>query len=260
MPDEELARLRSLRAHDVLPTLTEPLFDEFVTLTAQVFNLPIALISVVEENEVFYPANHGMPGNERQPRVETLCATAIEQAHAVVYHDLAVETSATLPPEALQTALDNDLRFYAGALLRLPDQRPLGTLCIIDRQARTFSTPEQQVLDHLAALISQAIAVRLTCLMPASAGAEQWDPLRLHLQEELRELTALVRYLFTRHGIQVPEELADLLAQVEPPGRNEPLSKRTAILAARPVPTGASTSPLTVPLAIPSPVPPSWPS
>lgn len=214
LADDEAERLRSLRAHDVLPTLAEPLFDEFVALTAQVFGLPISLIAVVEEHEVLYPANYGMPGNDRQPRVEALCATAIEKAHAVVYHDLSVETSVALPPEALQAAYDNELRFYAGALLRLPDQRPLGTLCIIDRQARTFSAAEQQVLDHLAALVSRTIAVRLTCLAPGTAGTGRWERLRIHLQEELRELTSLVRYLFTRLGVQIPVP-ADLLAQVE---------------------------------------------
>ena len=80
LPADESERLRSLRALDVLPTLTEPLFDAFVALTAQVFSLPISLIAVVEENEVLYPANFGMPGHYRQPRVETLCATAIEKA------------------------------------------------------------------------------------------------------------------------------------------------------------------------------------
>lgn len=214
LPDDEAERLRSLRAHNVLPTLAEPLFDEFVTLTAQVFGLPISLIAVVEEDEVLYPASHGLPGNNRQPRAATLCATAIEKARAVVYHDLALETSATLPPEALQAAHDNRVRFYAGALLRLPDQRPLGTLCIIDRQARTFSAAEQQVLDHLAALVSRAIAVRFTCLAPGTAGAARWEQLRVHLQGELRELTSLVRYLFTRLGIQIPVP-ADLLVQVE---------------------------------------------
>lgn len=214
LPEDEAARLRSVRAHDVVPTLAEPLFEEFVVLTAQVFSLPISLISVVEEEEVLYLANHGMPGHDRQPRAEALCATALEQARAVVYHDLAVETAATLPPEAQRAAHDNGLRFYAGALLRLPDQRPVGTLCIIDRQARTFSAAEQQVLDHLAALVSQAIAVRLTCLTPTSTGAGRWQLLRAHLQEELRELTALVRYLFIRSGVQVPVP-DDLLAQVE---------------------------------------------
>ena len=214
LPNDETERLQSLRAYNVLPALIEPLFDEFVALTAQVFSLPISLIAVVEEADVYYPANHGMPGNDQQPRVEALCSTAIQQARAVVYHDLVLEGRATIPPEAARAAEVNKLRFYAGALLRLPDQRLLGTLCIIDRQPRTFSADEQQVLDHIATVVSQAIAVRHTCLTQSRAGAAQWEQLRAQLQEELRELTALVRYLFTRHGVQIPVP-ADLLAQVE---------------------------------------------
>ena len=214
LPPDEPARLRSLRAYEVLPTLAESLFDEFAALTAQVFGLPISLIAVVEEDEVLYPVNFGMPGHHRQYRVETLCSTAIQKARTVVYHDLVVETAATLPPEALHAAEANDVRFYAGALLHLPDQNALGTLCIIDRQARTFSAAEQHVLDHLAALVSQAIAVRLACTAQTAAGTERWQQLCTYLQGELRELTALVRYLFTRHGVQIPVP-ADLLAQVE---------------------------------------------
>lgn len=214
LPPDEAERLQSLRAYNVLPALIEPLFDEFVALTAQVFSLPISLIAVVEENKVHYPANHGMPGNDQQLRVEALCSTAIQQARAVVYHDLVLESSALLTPEAARAAQANELRFYAGAVLRLPDQHLLGTLCIIDRQPRTFSAAEQQVLDHLAAVVSQAITVRHACLARPPAGAAQWDRLRTQLQEELRELTALVRYLFTRYGMQIPVP-ADLLAQVE---------------------------------------------
>lgn len=213
LPADESERLRSLRSYDVLPSLVEPVFDEFVALTAQVFSLPISLIAVVEEDTVYYPANHGMPGNDQQPRVEALCSTAIQQARAVVYHDLLLETSATVTPEAARAAQHNELRFYAGALLHLPDQRPLGTLCIIDRQPRTFTAVEQQMLDQLASLVSQAIAIRHSCFTYPPAGVERWRDLRTQLQEELRELTALVRYLITRHGVQIPVP-AELLTQV----------------------------------------------
>ncbi|GAA4037548.1 hypothetical protein GCM10022409_23280 [Hymenobacter glaciei] len=215
MPPNESERLRSLRAHDVLPTLIEPLFDEFVALTAQVFGLPISLIAVVEEDEVLYPVHFGMPGPGpgRLPRAGTLCATAIAQDRAVVYHDLALETYPAVPAEALHTASQHGVRFYAGALLCLPDQYPLGTLCIVDRQPRTFSPAEERALGLLAALISHAIAVCHSS-RTASDGARQWHGTRVQLQEEVRELTALVRYLFTRHGVQVPVPPV-LLAQVE---------------------------------------------
>lgn len=215
LPDDEAARLRSLRAHDVLPTLSSaPVFDEYVALTARIFSLPISLISVVEENEVFYPANHGMPGHARQPRVEALCSTAIAQAHAVIYFDLVLENSDFIPPEALAAAHRNELRFYAGALLFLPDQRPLGTLCIIDRQPRVFTPEEQRILELLAALVSQTIVVRYRCLAHPDAGALQWERLSAELLEEVQALNALVRYLAARYGTMVPVP-ANFLEQVE---------------------------------------------
>jgi hypothetical protein len=70
------------------------------------------------------------------------------------------------------------------------------------------------VLDRLAALVSPAIALRLTCGARPRGGAAQWEKTRAQLQDELRELTALVRYLLTRHGVQVPVP-AELLAQVK---------------------------------------------
>ena len=66
--------------------------------------------------------------------------------------------------KALHAAEANELGFYAKSLLRLPNQRPLGTRCLIDCRPRTFTAAEQRMLDLLAALVSQAIALRLTCL------------------------------------------------------------------------------------------------
>ena len=214
LPDDDAARLHSVRAFEVLPALTEPVFDEFVALTARIFNLPISLISVVEEDDVYYPANHGMPGHRRQPRAEALCSTAIAQARAVVYHNLALEVESDIPAKALRAAQANTLRFYAGALLRLPDQRPLGTLCVIDHEPRAFTPDEQHILELLATLVSQTIAVRHLCRLRPDTGEAQWARLSAELQEEVQALNALVRYLFVRHGTQVPVP-ADFLAQVE---------------------------------------------
>lgn len=214
IPADDAARLRSLRAFEVLTALTEPVFDEFVALTARIFNLPISLISVVEETEVHYPTNYGIPGHLHQPRAEALCSTAIARAQVVVYHDVALEDAATVPVEARQAAQRNGVRFYAGALILLPDQRPLGTLCIIDRQPRAFTPEEQRILELLAVLVSLTIAVRHVCRLHAEAGESRWARLSAELQEEVQALNALVRYLFARHGSQVPVP-ADFLTQVE---------------------------------------------
>lgn len=213
LPEDEAERLLSLRAHEVLPSLLEPVFDEFVALTARIFSLPISLIAVVEEEEVYYAANYGMAGHDQQAREEALCATAILQDKVVVYHDLLLGEYPNLTSEAVQAAQQKQLRFYAGAPLRLPDQRKVGTLCVIDRETRLFTAAEQQLLEQIAALISQTIVVRHRLLKLSGQGEAQWQLLRGQLQEGAQELTALVRYLFTRYGVQVPVP-ADLLTQV----------------------------------------------
>ncbi|MFD1467081.1 GAF domain-containing protein [Hymenobacter caeli] len=213
LPPDEAARLDSLRYYDILPAFHEPVFDEFVALAARVFSLPISLIALVDEEEVHYKANYGMPGNDVQPRSEALCATAILKDTAVVYQDLTVEKSPLITARAARAAQVNGLRFYAAAPLRMPDRRNIGSLCIIDRQPRVFSPDEQRLLERLAGVVSKTVAVRCACRSLPGGGEWEWDGLRQRLQGETQSLTALVRYLFARQGVQVPV-LADSLAQV----------------------------------------------
>ncbi|GAB3828542.1 hypothetical protein [Hymenobacter jeollabukensis] len=58
--------------------------------------------------------------------------------------------------KARHAAEANEQRCYAGSRLRLPDPRPRGTRCLIDRRPRPFTAAAQRVLDRLAALVSQA--------------------------------------------------------------------------------------------------------
>ena len=214
LPNDEAARLFSLRSFEVLAAFAEPVFEEYVALAARLFQVPISLLSVVEEADVHYPANVGMPGLRQQPRAETLCSTAVALARAVVYHDVALEHPPTVPAEALRAAEKNHVRFYAGALLRLPDQRPLGTLCIIDREPRAFSSDEQRILELLAGLVNRTLAVRHLCRTRPDAGEARWAHLSAELQEEIGALNALVRYLNARNGSEVPVSTS-FLAQME---------------------------------------------
>ncbi|SMB98881.1 GAF domain protein [Hymenobacter roseosalivarius DSM 11622] len=213
LPEDEATRLSSLRSYDLLPALRETVFDELVALTARIFSLPISLIALVDEEHVFYKANYGMPGNEKQPRQEALCSTAILHDKAVVYQDLEQERNPLITVQAAQAARTNQLRFYAGAPLRMPNQQPIGTLCIIDRQPRVFSKDEQRMLEKLAAVVSHTVAVRQVCRTQPD-GERRWKMVRLQLQEEVQALRALVRYLLTRYGTTVPVPPA-LLTQFE---------------------------------------------
>lgn len=204
LPAEEAERLRTLHHYDILRSLQENVFDELAALTALVFNLPISYISLIDRNEAVYKAVHGLPLLPPQPRVNMLCAVAVKENHVVVYHDLAAAVPSAADAVAIQRALDARARFYAAAPLRMPDQRSIGALCVVDQQARVFSSAEQDVLEYLAGAVSLTIAVRHLCLSQPTVGADRWQAVQAQLQDEVYALGALVRYLTARHGIHVP--------------------------------------------------------
>ena len=208
LPTDELKRLSTLRQYDILHSLYEPVFNEFVGLAARIFNLPISLIALVDADEVEYKANQGLPGLVSQPRVEAVCSIAIKEGKTVVFTDLAEELSLTA--EADLAAKAKDLRAYVGVPLCMPNQRNIGTLCIIDRRPRTFSADEQQTLEFIASLVAMTIAVRHCCLVSDELGEAHWLRLQQQLVEEIHELVALVRYLAARFGAQVPVSQAVL--------------------------------------------------
>ncbi len=156
-PLNEAQRLRALHDYDVLDTPPEPAFDDIVHLAAQICGTPIALVSLVDETRQWFKARHGLDADQT-PRDWAFCAHAILEPDAVmeVPNALADERFAGNP---LVTGAP-DIRFYAGAPLISPSGHALGTLCVIDQQARHLA-PEQTVsLQALARLVVNQLELR----------------------------------------------------------------------------------------------------
>lgn len=194
VPAYEPQRLRTLYHYRILNTTPELVFDHLTSLTAQLFGLPISLISLVDAEEVEFKANTGLPELRRVPRADSLCSAAVLETEVLVFRDLSQERCALVNPLVAEAA---GLRFYAGASLRMPEGDNIGTLCIIGREAREqFTAEEEQVLRQLARLTGLVIELRTCCLRPASALA--WAAEQADLLERLAELAAYARYLASR--------------------------------------------------------------
>ncbi|MFD1872734.1 GAF domain-containing protein [Hymenobacter bucti] len=202
LPANETERLQTLHAYDVLHSLQEPLFTDIAELTATLFNVPISLIALVGADEVQYKAVHGLPGLRSQPRVEAICALAVKEEQVVVFTDLV--HSHALTPEADKAARAKGLRFYAGAPICVAGGYCLGTLCLIDRQPRVFSAPEQRVLEQHAQVVAWLIEIRRHCLANRAQGHDDWVAVRTELAWEVKALIALVRYMATYSGTHAP--------------------------------------------------------
>jgi anti-sigma regulatory factor (Ser/Thr protein kinase) len=142
---DEASRLKALQKYRILDTDPEQAFDDLTLLASQVCGTPIALISLVDESRQWFKSRVGLEARETA-RSASFCAHAIQQ-HGVF-----------MVPDALEDERFRDnplvhnephIRFYAGAPLVARDGNPLGTLCVIDRVARTLSADQQRALQAL---------------------------------------------------------------------------------------------------------------
>ncbi len=161
IPDNEYRRLKTLRSLNLLDTEPEERFDRLTRLARRLFDVPIALVSLVDEDRQWFKSCVGLELRE-SPRRVSFCGHAILGDGTFIICD-------TLDDERF---FDNplvtghpEIRFYAGCPLRALDGAKVGTLCVIDTQPRTFDADDVRALEDLAAIAEQELhAVQLAML------------------------------------------------------------------------------------------------
>ncbi len=154
---DESERLQALQALDVLDSAPEREFDALVAAAALVCNVPISLVSLIDIDRQWFKANLGLSGVTETPRDLAFCAHAISDDGILEIPDARLDIRFAGNP--LVTGAP-DIRFYAGAPLRLGNGASVGTLCVIDREPRTLTETQRAVLVHLAAAAVQALETR----------------------------------------------------------------------------------------------------
>jgi two-component sensor histidine kinase len=165
---KESARLAALRRYEILDTPPDGSFDHVAAVAAKVFDVPIAIVSLVDEDRIWFKAHHGLDV-EQIERSPGLCASAILQT------DPYVLTDASCDPRSLANPLvagEFGLRFYVAAPLRTSDGHNLGTLCVIDRQPRAVTDDQIAQLEALAGIVMDQMELRLAA-RNAVANLEQ---------------------------------------------------------------------------------------
>lgn len=156
--DSERRRMAAVRRYDILDTPPDGAFDRITALAARRFGVPISIISIVDEDRIWFKSHHGLPVNQIS-RDPGLCASAILSD---VPHIL---TDAGIDPRSLANPLvasEFGLRFYAGVPLTTSEGYNLGTLCIIDKEARPIDEAQIQDLKDLAAVVMDQMELQLS--------------------------------------------------------------------------------------------------
>ncbi|MDP9057566.1 MAG: GAF domain-containing protein [Pseudomonadota bacterium] len=158
IPADETQRLAAVRRYDILDTPPDGAFDRITALAARRFGVPISIISIVDEDRIWFKSHHGVPV-EQIGRDPGLCASAILSNDPHILADASVDARSLSNP---LVAGDFGLRFYAGVPLTTSDGHNLGTLCIIDKEARPIEQSQIEDLKDLAAIVMDQIEMQLS--------------------------------------------------------------------------------------------------
>ncbi|WP_139377496.1 GAF domain-containing sensor histidine kinase [Daejeonella lutea] len=161
IPDNDVKRIGALRRYQILDTPPEDAFDNVARLCTQIFNVPISLISLVDKEEVYFKANVGMGNAKKTSRGVSLCSLAVLKPDVTVFENAGDEPCLLTNPNVTGSF---GLKFYAGAPLTTHDGFLIGTLCIIDKQPRSFGEDEQKILSGMAKIVMDEVELRLSSL------------------------------------------------------------------------------------------------
>lgn len=153
--------MAAVRRYDILDSPPDGAFDRITAIAARRFDVPISIISIVDEDRIWFKSHHGLPV-EQIDREPGLCASAIMEDTPYLIED------ARKDPRSLANPLvagEFGLRFYAAVPLTTSDGHNLGTLCVIDKEARPIDD-RQQIADlkDLASIVMDQLELRLSSL------------------------------------------------------------------------------------------------
>lgn len=153
--EREAARLEAVERYGIYDTGPDPRFDRVARLIRNIFDLPIAIVSIIDGHRQTYKAVEGI-ANQDIALKDTFCQYALYSENLVV-------------PDAKQDARfrdhpfvtgDANIRFYAGVPMTTAEGHSIGTVCAIGTEPRQFSDREKEILADLAQLAMNEIELR----------------------------------------------------------------------------------------------------
>lgn len=156
IPDHESSRIESLQLLDILDTPFEDRFDRVTRLAAELFSVPIALVSIIDDHRQWFKSCYGLSTRETSRDI-SFCGHVVCNGNAMVVADAVNDKRFADNP--LVTGSEQ-IRFYAGHPVAAPDGNIIGTLCIIDRKPRELAPERLELLADLAKIVEREIGLK----------------------------------------------------------------------------------------------------
>lgn len=207
----EEERLRVLRRYEILDTPEEGSWDRLTRLAAKIFNMPIAVVSLVDTDRIWFKSHHGLDVSEigTEPG---LCTTAI------LSDDIYIVENAIEDPRTLTNPLvasEFGLRFYAAVPLQTADGYNIGTFAIIDSKQRYLTEAQQETLKEVAGIAMDEIELRLAARRSARKVNQLLDATKSHLQDTINEIATIPIVDRSEGFLQLAEASREIVGHIE---------------------------------------------
>jgi len=156
-PENEARRIEALKELKLLDTKIEDRFERITRIAAAAFDVPIALVTLVDQDRQWFKSRFGLSVTET-PRDQAFCA------HTILDKDVMIVRDTLLDPRFADNPLvigEPRIRFYAGYPLTLPNGTSPGTLCLIDTRPRELDEVKINLLRDLGRLVEREMAATL---------------------------------------------------------------------------------------------------
>ncbi|MFF7816456.1 PP2C family protein-serine/threonine phosphatase [Streptomyces sp. NPDC007945] len=200
----EAARMAAVRRYDILDTPPDGAYDRVAALAARLFEVPVATVTIVDEDRIWFKATHGLEGVTEIGRDPGLCASA------VLTDDVTVIPDTLLDPVACSNPLvagPMGVRFYAAAPIITADGHRLGTVNVLDTRSREISEADSATLADLAAVVRDQLELRLSALHVVRAEQEKRQAEEEARRRAERDKAAIAAFASTLQRTLVPPAL-----------------------------------------------------
>lgn len=184
IPADEAERIKALYSADILDTKNEPMFDNLTKLVADVFDVPIVAISLIDDSRQWFKSIQGLDVCETSREV-SFCGHVVHQKLPMVVEDARHD----------KRFFDNplvqggpEIAFYAGVPVFYQyhgEKFPIGTLCVIDDKPRLFDETALKWLQGFAHEIELLLEMRRTT-EKAEAANDAKSTFLANMTHELR--------------------------------------------------------------------------
>lgn len=157
-PRLEAERLAAFRRCDKLDPPQERAFDRITRLAAQIFHVPFATLTVVDQDRICVKSAFGVSGLREVLLQDELYASAIKSDQVYIVENAIDDPRTRLDGLVASTI---GIRFYVGVPIISADGRNAGTLCVFDRFPHKAKPQKVEMLTVLSKVVSDELELRL---------------------------------------------------------------------------------------------------